>query len=119
MQTFRIVAEQAKVNQISGGCDSSDFALGQAGTIQTSQRRVARVAPTASVTGIVLQAGLEDGQEITVYNNAVTASGITFAASGSSFVASGVSEVMTGVTVKKFIWFNNLWNTASSNTGGI
>ncbi len=94
---------------LCGGQSSSSPALATAGTITTAGLQVSRVAPAAAVTGVILQAGTQPGQKITVVNE--SAFSITFAASGTSGVADGTSDVIAANTAREFVWdsSNNLW----------
>lgn len=79
-------------------------------TISTQNLSLSRVAPTTSVTGVILQAGTLGGQEIIVVNESASANTITFASTGSN-VADGSSDVISGGTARKFVWDTgmNLW----------
>jgi hypothetical protein len=78
------------------------------GTIKTASISLARYAPTASVTGIILQAGTINGQEVAIINESTFS--ITFASTGSN-VADGSSDIINGGTVRKFLWSSStsLW----------
>ena len=58
----------------------------------------------ASRTGVILTAGLRDGQRVTVCNFADAAEDITFAASGTSNVAGGTACVISQFECRTFIW---------------
>lgn len=73
-------------------------------TINTAALSTARTAPAGAVTGVILQAGVAPGQEVTVINESVAANSITFAAAGTSNVADGVSDVIAGLQARTFIW---------------
>lgn len=73
-------------------------------TIITNGVKTARVNPGGAVTGIILQPGSYQGQEITVINEAGPANSVTMAAAGTSHVADGVSSVIAGATARKFVW---------------
>jgi hypothetical protein len=75
-------------------------------TIITNALTTSRVNPGAAVTGIILQQGGYQGQEIVVINEAASGSGfnVTFAASGTSHVADGVTDVIAPVNARKFKW---------------
>lgn len=82
---------------------------GNSGTIATSSLKRARVAPTGNETGIILAAGTDGNQEITVINeNNFT---LTMAVSGTSHVANGTSCVIAALSSAKFVWdtSTNLW----------
>lgn len=88
---------------------------GAGGTIATASVDVALVTPAAARTGIILQAGTFNGQEVTVVNQAASANSLTMAASGTSNVADGTSDVIAGVTARKFVWNSTaaLWYRAA------
>jgi hypothetical protein len=92
---------------------SGNLALGQSGTspviingstITTAGVSTARVSPGGAVTGIILQAGTQPGQELTVINESAAANTITFAAAATSNVADGVTTTIAGVRCGKFTW---------------
>ena len=100
-----LVASSAiATGQLQGGQSASAPAIANNGTINTAGVRSARVNPGAAVTGIILQAGTQPGQEITVVNEAAAANSVTFAAVGTSNVADGVSSVIAGLNARRFIW---------------
>jgi hypothetical protein len=67
--------------------------------------------PGASRTGVILTAGLRDGQRVTVVNIADAAEDITFAAAGVSNVAGGASVVISQFESCMFTWSatTSLW----------
>lgn len=79
-------------------------------TISTANIAVARVAPAAARTGIILQAGTIAGQVVTVVNEAAAANSVTFAAAGSN-VADGNASPIAGLTARRFVWDSgtSLW----------
>lgn len=79
-------------------------------TITTANIGVARVAPTAARTGIILQAGTIAGQTVTVLNEAAAANSITFAAASSN-VADANASPIPGLTARRFVWDSgtSLW----------
>lgn len=81
------------------------------GTITTASIGVARVAPAAARTGIILQSGTIDGQVVTVINESTTLNSLTFAVSGTSHVSNGVTSVIAGLTARRFVWDSStsLW----------
>lgn len=89
-------------------------AIATNGTITTAGVFVARVAPAAAVTGVVLQAGSFGSQEVWVLNESAAASSVTFAASATSNVADGTSSALAGLTARKFVWnsVQKLWYRA-------
>jgi hypothetical protein len=94
---------------------STSPAVASNGTITTAGVGVARVAPGAAVTGIILQAGTLPGQEVWVINEAAAANSVTFAASGTSFVADGAGSAIAGLTARKFVYdtSTSLWYRAA------
>lgn len=93
---------------VCGGQSATAPALATGGTINTAGLQVARVAPAAAVTGIILQAGTQPGQKITVLNE--SAFSVTFAAAASN-VADGASDVIAATSARQFVWdsVTNLW----------
>lgn len=87
---------------IASGQSASAAAIATGGTITTASVGVARVAPTAAVTGVILQAGTKAGQQVTVVNE--SAFSVTFAASGTSFVVDGASDVIAATSARAFVW---------------
>lgn len=71
-------------------------------TITSNGLRTSRVNPGGAVTGLILQKGSYQGQQITVINE--SASSVTFAVVGTSFVADGASAVIAALTQKTFFW---------------
>lgn len=74
------------------------------GTIATAGVGVSRVAPAAAVTGVILQAGTNHGQRVTVMNESTGASSVTFATAATSNVADGVSTTIAGLTARSYVW---------------
>ncbi|HLY29662.1 MAG TPA: hypothetical protein VKQ36_01415 [Ktedonobacterales bacterium] len=72
------------------------------GTITVSGIGAARVAPTANVTGVAMQAGTQAGQQVTVINE--SAYTLTFDVAGSSNVADGTADVIPANAARSFIW---------------
>lgn len=72
-------------------------------TISTATS-VSRVSPGGAVTGIILQAGVAAGQEVTVINESAAANTVTFAVAGTSNVADGVTTVIAGLRCAKYTW---------------
>lgn len=76
----------------------------------------------ASRTGVILAAGLRDGQVLKVVNSSDGAETITFAASGTSNVALGASTIIEQNTCQVFVWSGaqapvgtqNLWFPTSA-----
>ena len=86
-------------------------ALVTAGTIATAGLGVSRVTPAAAVTAIVLQRGTINGQRVTVTNEGLAASTITFDVAANSNVADGVTSVIPGLRSSTFTWVQStlLW----------
>ncbi len=80
---------------------ASAAALAANGTISTAGVGVARIAPAANVTGIVLQAGVWAAQHVSVVNE--SAFTVQFAASGSQ-VADGASDTIPALSARGFVW---------------
>lgn len=91
------------------GVSSSAAALASSGTITTNSIGVARVAPTASVTGVIMQAGQINGQECWVVNE--SSFSITMASSGTSNVAAGTLDIIGPNQGRIYKWDGgtNLW----------
>lgn len=97
---------------LSGGVSSTANAIASSGTITAHGVRVARIAPTAAVTAVVVQAGDYDGQELTIINETTTGTfTATAAASGTSNVADGTGLVVSGLRSAKLNWdaSTSLW----------
>jgi len=77
---------------------------GNSGTIATAGLGVTKVNPAGAETGVILAAGIIDGQEVTVVNTAAAANSITFAAAATSNVADGVSDVIAGLKSRTYVW---------------
>lgn len=88
---------------------------GAGGTIATAGLVISRVNPAAAETGIILQAGTQNGQVVWVVNEAVAANSLTFAAAATSHVADGTSDVIAGLTARCFVWdgSTSLWYRAA------
>jgi hypothetical protein len=75
---------------------------------------------TGTVTGLIMGAGANPGQAVTLVNE--SAFTMTFAASGTSNVATGTSEVLGPGSARAYIWANSLWYPAPAvplyTTGG-
>ena len=84
------------------GQSGSAATIASAGTITTSGIGLARVTTAGNVTGVILQAGVAPGQELTVVNE--SANTLTMAASGTSNVADGVSDVISAISARSYIW---------------
>lgn len=71
-------------------------------TVVEQGKIVLTTALGAGVTGLILQKGAVDGQELTLLNN--SAQTMTFAAAGTSNVQGGTGVAMTTDTAKKLMW---------------
>jgi hypothetical protein len=85
-----------------GSSTASAAVVATSGTITTTGAAIARVAPAGAVTGVILQAGVYDGQLCIVRNE--SAFSVTMAIAGTSNVADGVSAVIAALTQKVFTW---------------
>lgn len=74
----------------------------------------ARVAPTATVTGIILAIGTLPGQQVNVLNEG--SGSVVMAAAGTSHVANGINAVIPPGTHVQFVWSSstNLWYLSSA-----
>src|SRR5579859_160749 len=87
---------------------------GAAGTINTAGVGIALVTPAAARTGIILQAGTINGQEVWVVNQGAAANTLTFNTTpATANVADSATETaIAGLTARKFVWIGgstNLW----------
>lgn len=73
-------------------------------TIDTTNRVSFYDPGGASRTGVILEAGVRDAQQVTVVNIANAAEDITFAAAGTSNVAGGASVVISQFEATTFTW---------------
>jgi hypothetical protein len=99
-------------NESHGSIESSTApALASSGTITTSGLNTSRIAPTAAITAVILQAGLGPCQSIWVVNEGSQSSTVTLAASATSNAAGGVNEVIPGGQGRQYVWDDqtNLW----------
>lgn len=80
----------------------SAASLSNSSTISTANVSVARVTTSGNVTGIILQAGTLQGQEVVVTNE--SSNTVTFAAVGTSNVADGTSAVIAANRAMFFRW---------------
>lgn len=92
------------VNQLQGGQSATTPALANSGTIATASVREARVTPAAAVSGIILAAGTQPAQEVTVVNNGALGSNVVFATDATSNVTNGLTTVIQGLSSMRFIW---------------
>lgn len=94
--------------------------IGGAGTITTASVGVARLAPTAARTGIIMQAGTVAGQLCLVVNEATVEKTLQMDVSGTSNVADGINCIIPGLSAKLFIWDSgtSLWYASYQTTNG-
>ena len=90
---------------------------GANGTITTTGVGIALVTPAASRTGIIIQAGTFNGQEVWIVNQAAAAITLTLNTTpATSFVADSATEAaIAGLTARKYVWVGgttNLWYPA-------
>lgn len=87
---------------------SSSAVIATGGTISTSGVSIAKIAPAANVTGIIVQAPVAGGQVLWVINE--SAFTVAFAASGSN-VQGGSSVVIAAHSKLQLVWDNgqSLW----------
>jgi hypothetical protein len=85
---------------------------GAGGTIATAGLGVSRVTPASNRTGIILQAGTQPGQFVTVINEAASAT-LTFNTTpATANVADSATEgAIAGLTARTFVWDSatSLW----------
>lgn len=112
---YATIGLQLKNGTIAPLASAAAAAIVNGNTISTAGVGIARVAPAAAVTGIVLQAGTFSGQQVWVVNEAAAANSVTFGASGVSAVADGTSDVIAGLTARLFVWdsITFLWYRAA------
>lgn len=114
----------ALYSQNPGGIQSATAqALATGGAITTSgppQVGVARVSPSAAVTGVILQPGTTAGQTCWVVNEASAVNYVQMAASGTSNVADGINNIIPGGQARLYVWDSgtSLWYSVSQNTNG-
>jgi hypothetical protein len=82
---------------------AQDVATGNTITVPTNTSTKRLTATAGAATGVILAAGVKDGQELTLVNVHATNS-ITFAAAGTSNVADGVSSVVAALTCITLVW---------------
>lgn len=86
----------------SPGTAEAITANGQTITVVEQGSVLLTTALGAGVTGLILQKGAVDRQELTLLNN--SSQTMTFAAAGTSNVQGGTGTAMLTDTAKKFIW---------------
>jgi hypothetical protein len=92
-------------NILSGPSSSLAAAasVSTSGTIALpTQGDTAKLSTSGAVTGVILTAGVYDGQRLTLVNT--SANSITFAAAGTSNVADGTSAVLAANRSMTLIW---------------
>src|SRR5712692_5316069 len=79
---------------------------GAGGTINTANVGVALVTPAAARSGIILQAGTFNSQEVWVVNQGAAANTLTFNTTpATANVADSATEpAIAGLTARKFVW---------------
>lgn len=87
---------------------------GANGTINTAGVGIALVTPAAARTGIILQAGTVNGQEVWVVNQGTAANTLTLNTTpATANVADSATEAaIAGLTARKYVWIGgstNLW----------
>lgn len=109
----------ATTSQPSGGAFSGNITpasatpttIASSATITHNSCPVVFVTTAAAVTGVILQAGTQNGQIVTIIHAGAVGNTITFAASGTSNVAGGTAVVITGPRSVTLVWNarTNLW----------
>lgn len=94
---------EVAANMFVGSVSATSPAIANSGTV-ASNVAVSRVTPAGAVTGIIITAGAVDGQMLTVVNQGLAASSITFAAAATSNVADGVTTIIAGLRSASFVW---------------
>lgn len=102
----------ATTTQPSGGAligqvtpaSATPTTIAGSGTITHNNCPVAFVTTAAAVTGVILQAGTQNGQQLIIAHAGSAANTITFAASGTSNVAGGTAVVITGPRSVTLTW---------------
>jgi len=89
--------------------ESGVQALSNGSTIVSYQKGVLRCSATGAVTGVIMAAGNDTGENVIIRNESNFT--ITFAASGTSNVAGGTGVVIAALSSKLLSWSsaNNLW----------
>jgi len=91
-----------------GPISSTTPSIATSGTINTAGLMFSKVTTAGAVTGVILQAGTQQGQPVIVVNT--SANSITFAAVGTSNVADGVSDVIAANTSARYSWIGATWS---------
>lgn len=108
-QQQTVGAIQVPLDLLNPQVSTTAAAVAADGTIDTAGVTVARVSPTAAVTGVILAPGEYPGKRLTVINEAVAANSVTFAAAATSNVAAGTAAVIAGQAKLDFCWDPYLW----------
>jgi hypothetical protein len=88
---------------------------GANGTIATSGVDIALVTPAANRTGIILQAGTYNGQEVWVVNQGSNTLALNTTPATSNVADSATEGTIGGLTARKYVWIGgstNLWYQA-------
>lgn len=79
--------------------------LASTNTITVGQNQsVVRVTAAGAVTGIIIAAGTQPGQLLTVIHEGAAANTLTMAAAGTSNVAGGVTAIWAGLNAHMVVW---------------
>lgn len=79
--------------------------IADSGTITlptTGKNAIVATSSAANKTGVILAAGIHDGQEITLINT--SSNSLTFAAAGTSRVADGTGAILAALTAMTLVW---------------
>jgi Right handed beta helix region len=109
--------ERATGITTSSGNWLTDFAskaplpLAPGGIISVRGLKSVKVRPSAAITGAILEPGYENGQSLTLINEAAPGHSIHFAAPTTSYVADGTSTALGGMSAARFVWDSgtSLW----------
>jgi hypothetical protein len=107
-------AGQIANGTFAGAMSASSPDPGANGTINTAGVGIALVTPAAARSGIILQPGIMNGQEIWIVNQGAAANTLTFHTTpATSNVANAASaSAIVGQTARKLVWIGgatNLW----------
>jgi hypothetical protein len=94
-------------NPVPATSGASGTALASSGTIATTVG-VSKVAPTATVTAVVMAPGTIDGQYCVLINEAAPSNSVQMAASGTSNVFNGAGCIIPGQSQNLFVWDQGL-----------
>lgn len=90
-------------NPVPATSGSTGTALASSGTVTTTVG-VAKVAPTAAVTAVVMGTGTIDGQYCVLINEAAPSCSVQMAASATSNVFNGAGCIIPGQSQNLFVW---------------